>query len=371
MASLLTCSPGVQAYSLYGHTGLRIQNVTQRLDVVFNYGVFDFRKPHFTWHFILGECDYEVTGYPFGLFMDEYARRGSSVVEQTLNLTPEEANRLFSLLVINCQPENKFYRYNFLLDNCTTKTRDIIEQSVTGHVVYAEENEHLTYRQLLHEYTEDNPWSEAGNDLLLGAACDTVLTDHAMQFLPAKLMQYMARAQVYDSRNNRHPLVAKTTVLLQENSRQRERAAAEIYAPRVSPLVSGMIALAVALLVMLLEYLTRRMWWGVDALLMTLQGVVGILLCFIMLFSSHPTVSSNWQAWILNPIPLFCMPWVVKRALARRRCPYHYLNMLFLVLFIVFMAWIPQDFSVLTLPLALVLLTRPMSYLTFYNRKES
>lgn len=93
-ASLLTCSPGAEVYSLYGHTGLRIRNYTQGTDLVFNYGVFNFRRPHFTWHFMLGECDYEVAPYPFERFLYEYKQRGSSVIEQVLNLTQEEANRL-------------------------------------------------------------------------------------------------------------------------------------------------------------------------------------------------------------------------------------------------------------------------------------
>ncbi len=369
VASLLTCSPGTKSYSLYGHTGLRIRNLTQGLDLVFNYGVFNFQRPHFTWHFILGECDYEVAAYPFDAFVEEYAHRGSSVVEQQFNLTPEETNRLFSLLVINCQPENKVYRYNFLQNNCTTKARDIVEQAVVGEVRYEEAQEHPTYRQLLHEMTEDYPWSEVGNDLLLGAACDTVLSDRATQFLPGQLMEYAARAQIFDEKNNRRPLVARTSVLLEANAHQRQLASQGGWEPRVSPLVAGLMALAAALLVMLVEYLTRRQLWGIDILLMLLQGLAGVLLTFMLLFSQHPTVDSNWQVWVFNPLPLLCIVWVVKCAIRQQRCLYHYLNLLVLVLFVVLMPWIPQTFSALTLPLALVLLTRPVSYLIRYNRK--
>ena len=86
VASLLTCSPGNKVYSLYGHTGLRMRNITQGTDFVFNYGVFDFRRPHFSWHFTLGECDYQVVGIPYEYFIDEYEQRGSSVTEQELAL---------------------------------------------------------------------------------------------------------------------------------------------------------------------------------------------------------------------------------------------------------------------------------------------
>lgn len=365
VASLLTCSPGTETYALYGHTGLRMRNVTQGVDLVFNYGVFDFRRPNFTWHFILGECDYEVDGYPFEVFMQEYYLRGSSVVEQTLNLSMEEANRLYALMIINCQKENRTYRYSFLQTNCTTKARDQIEEAVDGNVVYEEREEHVTYRQLLRRQTEQYPWSEVGNDLLLGADCDTVLSDRAAQFLPHQLMEYFAQAQIYDAQNNRKPLVARTQVLLEG----RPQSVPQVFP--LSPLEVGLLTVVVFVLIALLEFWSKRMFWIWDILVMLVQGLAGLLLCFMFLFSEHPTVDSNWQIWLFNPLPLICIPWVAKCAFHHRRCFYHYLNSLSLVLFLVFMMWIPQSFSALTLPLALALLTRPVSYLMHYSRTTS
>lgn len=365
VASLLTCSPGTEAYSLYGHTGLRIRNYTRQQDLVFNYGVFNFNTPHFVWRFVLGQCDYEVWPYPFEVFMEEYEKRGSSVMEQTLNLTQEEANRLFQLLIINSMPENRTYRYNFLTNNCTTRARDQIEAAVNGKVVYEGAPEELTYRGMLHQYTEDFPWSEQGNDILLGADCDTLLSGRAAMFLPAQLMRSMVYAQVYDAQNNRHPLVSRMETLLEARPRTLE--------PQfpLSPMMVGLLALALSVLVFVLERMVHRMMWGYDFLLMTLQGVAGILLCFMFLFSEHPTMDSNWQIWVFNPLPLLCMPWVLKRAIQKRVCAYHYANALCLTLFVVMMLWIPQDFSTLTLPLALCLLTRPVSYLWYYRTTDN
>ena len=383
VASLLTCSPGTEVYSLYGHTGLRMKDTRKNLDLVFNYGVFDFRRPHFMWHFMLGECDYEVYPIPVDVFMQEYEKRGSSVTEQRLNLTSEEAKRLMAQLVVNSQPENRVYRYNFLTNNCTTKARDQIEQAVDGTVVYEEAEEHPTYRTLLHRYTEAYPWEEAGCDLLLGAACDTVLSDRAAQFLPEQLMAYFGQAQIFDSLNNRRPLVAETMTLIREDKSRQSALAAEaskrtsqipFVGPWTSslptPMVLSVAVLGICLLVVLLEYLCRRMFWGFDVVLMTLQGLVGGFLCFMFLCSVHPTVDSNWQIVPFNPLPLLCIPWVVRCALKRKICLYHYVAFLILVLFLVSMPWIPQTFSVVTLPLALALLTRPLSYLLYYNRKD-
>lgn len=369
VVSLLTCSPGTEVYQLYGHTALRVTDSRRHLDLVFNYGVFDFRTPHFTWRFILGQCDYQVAAYPYELFLEEYRERGSSVTEQVLNLTPTETLRLCQALALNALPENRTYRYDFLRNNCTTRARDMVEQALDGHVAYEESPEPRTYRQLLHRCTQDYPWSALGNDMLLGADCDTLLSDRAAQFLPAQLMSYMEGAQVFDSLENRRPLVRETRLLLAEDARRMAaRKAVLPLGGRLTPRVVGWGLVALGLVVALVEYRTRRMWWMVDALLMSLQGVAGLLLCFMFLFSEHPTVDSNWQVLLFHPLALLLMPWVVRSARHRKVCLYHYANMLCLVLFLGFMPWIPQDFSTLTLPLALVLLIRPMSYYLHYSR---
>lgn len=366
--SLLTCSPGTKVYQLYGHTALRVCDPSRGMDLVFNYGVFDFRAPHFTWRFMLGECDYLVAPYSFSDFLSEYRVRGSSVTEQVLNLTHIEALQLCSNLLENIRPENRTYRYNFLTNNCTTRARDMVEGALEGEVAYPENDTHPTYRQLLHRYTADYPWAEQGNDILLGATCDTVLTDRAAQFLPELLMASVDGAQVFDEDGNRRPLVRTRRVLLEANPQLLHPAAEVPRWPWLTPFVAGLMALGLALLVVLVEWLTRRIWWLVDVLLMSLQGLAGILLCFMFLFSQHPTVDANWQVWLFNPLPLLCLPWVVRCARQRRVCLYHYMNLLWLTLFVVFSFWVPQDFSALTLPLALVLLTRPISYYLNYNR---
>ena len=370
--SLLTCAPGTEVYQLYGHTALRVQDVSRGMDVVFNYGVFDFKAPNFMWRFILGQCDYMVAAYPFQGFLQDYEKRGSQVTEQVLALTNEEKARLVSNLATNSLPQNRTYRYNFLLNNCTTKARDMIEQAVDGHVVYPKQTENPTYRTMLHRYSHDYPWDETGCDLLLGAACDTVLSDRACQFLPEYLMQCMDGAQIYDDDDNRRPLVGETNIILPDMPEKRIEPAATTWQGRLlewmTPTRAALCLLVICLLVMAAEWYWGRMWWGVDMALMTVQGIMGILVCFMLLFSQHPTVDSNWQAWVLNPLPLLCMPWVVRSARRKKTCPYHYFNLLWLALFVLFMAWIPQTFCAPMLPLALVLLTRPISYYLNYHR---
>ena len=112
--SLLTCQPHDEVYSLYGHTAIRYHELRPGgLDWAFNYGVFDFKKPHFVARFVFGLTDYELGAYPYKYFVKEYRRFGSMVTEQVLNLTDEEKMALHDALAINLRPENKIYRYNY------------------------------------------------------------------------------------------------------------------------------------------------------------------------------------------------------------------------------------------------------------------
>ena len=362
--SLITCSPGHEVYQLYGHTALRCENFTRGMDVAFNYGVFSFSQPHFIWRFVLGQCDYMVMGTQWQYFPEDYQRRGSAITAQVLNLTRAEANRLFHNLLENCQPENCTYRYNFLFCNCTTKVRDMIEQSIDGRIAYPSLPQKMTFRQILHQYAPRGTWDSEGNDFLLGATVDTVVTDRDAMFLPEYLMKMADSAQVYATDGSLRPLVRETRTLLEA----RPTPKTELLP--VTPLWAGILLLAFNLMVALAEYRLHRMWWLWDIVLLLVQGSIGTLLAFMHLFSQHPAVDSNWLLWPFNPLALVAIPWVVKAAFQRRKTSWHALHAVYLTLFIFFVPWIPQQFGRIVVPLALALLTRPLSYLAYYNKNR-
>ena len=361
--SLLTCSPGQASYELYGHTAIRVKTEEQGYDVVFNYGVFDFYQPHFVWRFVLGECDYMVAPYRFALFRSEYAARGSSVTEQVLNLLPFEAQELATALWQNCAPANRVYRYNIFRNNCTTKSRDIIEEHIYGRVIYPVRPRRNTFRTILHQFTKGHDWDQEGNDLLLGADVDTLINERDEMFAPIYLMWYVDSAMIDRGRHRYSPLVRERRVLLEENpSRQHEAAMQEPSFP-LSPCWLGWGVLGIGFLLSCWEMRRRRILWALDLVLMLLQGFAGVLLTFMLLFSQHPGVSSNWQVWVLNPLPLLFIVPVIRATRQGESCIYHRFAAAVLVLFVLFSFVISQDFSTLIIPLALLLLSRAIVHL--------
>lgn len=360
--SVLTCSPGQEVYSLYGHTAIRAAAPARGFDAVFNYGVFSFSQPHFIGRFLLGECDYMSEAVVFDAFYRAYEARGSRVTEQVLSLSQGEANNILRVLLTNIEPENSAYRYNYLYNNCTTRVRDVIEQEVQGTITYPSRTPAQTTREVLHHYTQEHPWASEGNDFLLGAEMDTLASDRLLMFAPEYMMHYLAQAQVHAKDGSVRPLVAETRVLTPGREVPVEREFP------MSPGQAGWGVLALCLLVVLAEFLTRHVckWWS--ALLLLAHGVAGSLVLFMFLFSAHPGVGSNWLVWPYNSFALLGVGFVLwgrGRAQARWWTAYFCI----LASFLLFCPLIPQDFGNIVVPLTMCLLTRPISFY-LCNRKS-
>lgn len=295
--SLLTCAPGTEVYSLYGHTAIRYHDLRTGEDLAFNYGVFNFKKPFFSLRFLFGITDYELGVCPFKYFVYEYQRRGSQVTEQVINLTQEEKAAIYHALTENYRPENKEYRYNCFYDNCTTRARDMIERNIKGKIKYIYGNNPTTYREMLHQYNEKYPWAAFGVDICLGFTADRPIDNHAQQFLPESMMLDAEKAQILDNGIYR-PLVKETLNAVNPGVQIVEQAFP------FTPTECALTLLLLSIILMVIELRQKKVFRLWDTLLMTLTGLAGILI-LALLFSQHPTTSTNLQFLLLNPLPLF------------------------------------------------------------------
>ena len=312
--SLLTCSPHEAIYSLYGHTAIRINDQRNGEDLAVNYGLFSFEKPHFVLRFLFGLTDYEMGIEPFEAFCRQYRYYGSSVTQQVLNLTNEEKWNIVKAVNINYMPENSVYRYNYFYDNCTTRAVDMLTTHLAdAHVVFeGEQQKYPSFREMVHGCLPHHPWNRFGNDMLLGvkADCKTTLREH--QFLPANAMDDFRHAMIVGQDGSNRPLVLREEIVVPEGAQ-------DVWKDfPLSPKDVFLIVLAITVLITLLEAYTKKVLWGYDALLMILCGLAGIVL-FLMLFSQHPTVRVNLLLLLLNPLPLFFIWRMIRRA--RKRLP--------------------------------------------------
>ena len=301
--SLLTCSPGQQIWSLYGHTAIRYQDKAHDMDVTINYGMFDFSQKNFIPKFVFGRTDYHMGFEPFSMFMIEYAKEGRGVVQQRLNLSREEKLAITQAIIDNYKPESRIYRYNFFYDNCTTRARDMIVDHLNGKVEYkVDPSVNSSYRQMVHQWNHSHRWMSFGCDLLLGVGSDLKTDYQQQQFLPDTLRKDFASAMVVEPNGKKHALVDSTYDVLKVNDANVDLKTS-IW-DTLTPTVVFAALFILTIIITYYEYKRKKSFWLYDVVLLTLTGMCGLCL-FAMIFSYHPTVRVNFQILLLNPLSFF------------------------------------------------------------------
>ena len=360
--SLLTCAPGSEIYALFGHSAIRYENPEKDQDWVFNYGMFSFKEPNFVMRFVKGETDYQLGVVPFRYFETEYALRGSSVYQQVLNLTDEEKVKLISLLEENYLPSNRVYRYNYFYDNCTTRARDKVEESIQGKVVYPETEKEVSFRDIIHEFTAGSEWGEFGIDLCLGSEADEPIDERKQMFAPFYMMEAARGAMIHR---------ADTVVpLVLEEFKVVDAVLEDEPAFPLSPMTCAMGLLVATAFVVGWGIRKGRPCLAWNVLMFFLQGLGGCIVAFLFFFSLHPTVGSNWLLMLFHPLALFYLPIMIYRGIKGKKDPYHWLNVVLLTSFMILMPFISQEFNLTVLPLALSLLLVSVGHIYTYYLKN-
>jgi hypothetical protein len=306
--SLLTCSPGNEVYSVYGHSAIRVKDITRDWDMVFNYGLFDFSAPNFLYRFAKGHTDYLLGAYEFSVFVEEYVADQRSIYEQVLNLLDAEKQQVFDFLLWNARPENRVYRYNFFFDNCATRVRDLIQNQAEGEVLFpAETRYQKTFRDLIKEYHSKMAWLNFGIDLIVAAPSDRNASAFEEMFLPDYLMLHFENTEIHYGKEIR-PLVKLTRPVY--TATETNHIGAGFPGPLV---VFGLMLLFVAGL-SVTQYRNMRNIYLVDYFVFGLTGFTGFVMLWFVLFSEHPAMAPNFNLLWAFPLNLiFAVVWKIKK----------------------------------------------------------
>jgi len=287
--SLLTCDPGDQLYSAFGHSAIRVVDRVNNQDLVFNYGTFDFNTPFFYVKFTQRTLDYMLSVSTYERFLYEYNYYRRGIREQVLDLNPEQATQLVQFLQINYLPENRFYRYDFFYDNCATRIRDVFETVLGRNLDWNEEvnPEPKTFRNLIDEYVYPLPWADFGIDLALGAVIDVNAKEREKQFLPDYMEAAFGRAVIVGDGPNR-PLVKSNHVVLEFTERTSEM---DLFNPY---LIWWLFAIA-AMILTFVGFKKKRLFKGFDIGFFTVLGLLGLLIVLLWFFTFHSQTKSNWN----------------------------------------------------------------------------
>ncbi|NBO58649.1 MAG: DUF4105 domain-containing protein [Chitinophagia bacterium] len=297
--SLLTCTPGAELYSVFGHSALRVVDSAAGTDIVYNYGTFDFNDPDFYTKFVRGKLMYFVSqvSYPDFIFEYQYFKRG--VVEQVLHLSPIKKKKIQSFLFENIREENRYYKYDFLYDNCTTRLRDIIfqkeENSIVEVPMIVESGQ--TFRDHLHYYLNraEMKWTALGIDLLLGIGADMPMDNMESMFLPDFLMKGISSARVDNVK-------LESDKIIQVKDLQSIPLQSSFF---VTPLF--IISLLSFLLLIPSFGFIKNTTLGLlaDRILFISTGLLGIFLLFMWLGTDHESFSKNINLIWAFPLNIF------------------------------------------------------------------
>ncbi len=323
--SLITCDAGDDLYTIWGHTAIRVVDSVNHTDFVFNFGSFDFNTPNFVAKFMKGDLIYFISVDTYSNFLYEYQYYARDVHEQVLNLKAAEKEKWYSELQINLIGNNRFYLYNFITDNCTTRVKDglfkhyQVNQYSIGIHSFREE-------VVAGPYNNGLGWVGLGIDLLLGTVSDQTPNLNQEAFLPILLYKKLAL----------NPRFVLATNHLKYNNKPVEKG--------IQPIAILILFLAIYIFVAFWnKLLTQRIARILDIILLFLFGVGGALVLYMSQISLHNACHDNYNLIWLHPLYLLVIPiyFISKKWTS-------YLGYVFFIATAILMIsshWIPQHFS--------------------------
>jgi len=329
--SVLTCDAGEDIYTAWGHTAIRVIDSIQGSDYVFNYGTFDFETPFFISKFVKGSLEYFISANYYADFYAQYEYEKRNIKEQVLNLSATEKIRWYQALKKNMMGKNKYYLYNFITDNCTTRVKDGLFNN-THYVPTQSQEKSFRDKVVLAPYQKGIPWIGLGIDLLLGSFSDQKPTDQQAAFLPDLLFDQLASIK---------KLVRSTSVTNFNN----ETAATKPNTKDNSPLFILIGFLALYALSLIFKNKSVRVIASITDVILLLAFTLGGCLIFYMSFvSNHTACFNNFNIMWMHPLYIIALlAYFIKNEWISHIAKVFLAAILGLV---ITSYWLPQHFSI-------------------------
>ncbi|WP_242091595.1 DUF4105 domain-containing protein [Aestuariivivens sediminicola] len=360
--SVLTIGPGYTLNDAFGHSAFRIKDHIRGIDLVFNYGVYDFNAPNFYLKFAQGKLNYLIGLDYYEDFYESYVSQNRTIRAQVLNLSPTEKQQLFDYLLNNYRPENRAYLYDFFYDNCATKIRDVVED-ISDHPIafyVPEDFEAKTFRTLIHEHLKLNSWGALGIDVALGSVIDREASPYEHMFLPKNIYRFFAAADMQS--NPDQALVIASSVLFEKLEQPKSNGFIS------SPLsIFGLIA-CIILFITYRDFQHKQRSPWLDVVLFSVTGIVGVFILLLWFATDHTGTHQNYNLLWAFALNLFMIPQLLKTQ--PKSWFVKYLKFLIILLALMTLHWIIgiQVFAIGLIPLFIALACRYLFLVYHYNR---
>ncbi len=279
--SVMTCGTGQELYSSYGHSAIRVVDPCKGTDSVYNYGGFNFAEPDFYMKFTRGKLKYYLFAETMESFLGQYVYEGRSVIEQRVQLNEKDAQAVQQFLRENLKEANRYYRYDFLFDNCSTRIRDLFQQLFQNRLRYLPfmASDSIRFRTLLNHYERNLHWERVGINLLMSHVVDQKMSSYQSMFLPDYLLKGLAVATL-----DGHALIADTKTILVSTQTDSKALNQPLWI---------FWSLFVGITFLSLSKKMRVALIYIDVLLFLVIGLLGCLMMFMWFGTEHQVCERN------------------------------------------------------------------------------
>lgn len=313
---LLTMGPGDQVWEKFGHNAIWIHDAANGTDIAYHWGVFDFRDKDFYPNFIRGKMRYMMGAFDFNETIDFYRQSNRTVWAQELNLLPAQRYSLAQFVAWNVRPENRYYRYDYYRDNCSTRVRDALDGAIGGIIrkTFVNVATSTTYRFHTERLTQDDWPIFTGTMAGLGQPTDRPITAYEEMFLPVKLKDHLQTVRI-SSNGVSVPLVKSERVLVEATRAPED---VEVRRGMIGYLVISIVALLLVVGAFALNASDKpTLALSLITVWSFVAGLGGVLLAGLWAFTDHVYSYRNENLFQLNPISLIVFV-VVIRLIATR-----------------------------------------------------
>ncbi len=299
----MTFGPGALYFERFGHNAIWLREPAIGLDHTFNFGYFDFEQEDFFLRFMRGRMLYFSIAQPATREFAYYRQDNRSIRAQKLNLTPLQYQQLRDHLLNEVRPENRNYRYDYYLNNCSTRIRDALDIALDGALSARTQQipATLNFRDQTRRLTQMQFWYYLGLEIGLGFPVDRPVSRWDEMFIPMVVAEEIAAISTATAESGR-PLVEEDTMFFTSTSTP----------PTATPTTTWHRYLSLGLLIVGLAWLSSRfmppVWLaGLCRAWLLVNATVGLILTALWLLTDHEVSRNNANVLLLNPLLILAL----------------------------------------------------------------
>ena len=359
--SVLTIGPGNSLNDAFGHSAFRVRDKRKQIDLVYNYGIYDFNTPNFYTKFAQGKLNYLIGRNYYEDFYNGYVYQNRTIEEQILNLTDNEKQQVFDYLENNYKPENRAYLYDFFYDNCATRIKGVLIKNCNSGITFNEpENfQAETFRTLIQNQLEANTWGSVGIDIALGSVIDRPATQEEHMFLPEFIHAFFKEATL----SNGKKLVKKNQLIFEK--RDLKVKSNILISPLFVFSIFGLLIIAITFL----DYKNNKRNRILDIVIFAFTGVIGVFILLLWFATDHSATAQNYNLLWAFALNIFMLKQVYKSTV--KTWFVKYLKFLVIMLSLLTFHWLVgiQVFAIALLPLFIALAIRYVFLIWYYKNR--